>query len=125
MLIHPAIAQVVSDQDGNNIKFSHLTVEDGLPSNNVAAILQDSQGFMWIGTNDGGLSKFDGIEFTNYINDPNDSDSLPNNCAWRLYLDKDGNIWVITWGGGLSRYDPVRDVFIKKRAIKPEFWPWK
>ncbi len=95
-----------------NIELSHFTVEDGLPSNNVTAVRQDFQGFIWIGTNDAGLSKFDGIEFKNYAHIPNDPDSIYNNCAWRLYLDKKGNLWVVTWGGGVSRYDPARDRFI-------------
>jgi len=114
LLTHSTLAQAVYGygQNGEDIKFKHLTVEDGLQSNNVAAVLQDSQGFIWIGTTDGGLSKFDGIELKNYINVPNDPDSLPNNYAWRLYQDKKGNMWVATWGGGLSRYDPVRDAFI-------------
>jgi PAS domain S-box-containing protein len=112
MLILLAFPLVVHGQVGEVIKFSHLTVGDGLPSNNVAAVLQDSQGFIWIGTNDAGVSKFDGIKFKNYSNIPNDPDSLANNCAWRLYQDKKGNIWIATWGGGVSRYDPARDVFI-------------
>jgi ligand-binding sensor domain-containing protein/signal transduction histidine kinase/ActR/RegA family two-component response regulator len=95
-----------------DIKFKHLTVEDGLSSNNVAAITQDRHGFLWIGSTSGGLDKYDGIDFVNYVSDPKDPHSLSNNNAWRLYQDKQGNIWVITWGGGLSRLDPDRDIFI-------------
>ncbi|MDX1314300.1 MAG: two-component regulator propeller domain-containing protein, partial [Eudoraea sp.] len=81
-----------------NIKFKHLTVENGLSSNNVAAVLQDAQGFLWIGTTSGGLNKYDGAEFTNYVNIQNDPESLSNNYTWRLSQDKKGIIWIVTWG---------------------------
>ena len=102
----------ISSQEPGDIRFSHLTVEDGLISNNAACILQDSRGFFWIGTTSGGLSQYDGVEFISYINDQNDPNSIANNYTWRLYKDKNENMWAITWGGGLSRYDPVKDIFI-------------
>ena len=43
----------------DDIQFEHLTVEDGLSSNCVNAILQDSRGFMWFGTTNG-LNRWDG-----------------------------------------------------------------
>ncbi len=46
-----------------NIKFEHLTVDDGLSFNQIFCILQDSEGFMWFGTEDG-LNKYDGYKFT-------------------------------------------------------------
>ncbi len=42
--------------------FRHLTVEDGLSSNSINCIIQDSVGFMWFGS-DAGLERFDGYEF--------------------------------------------------------------
>lgn len=75
-----------------------ITVEDGLVNNNASGVLQDSKGFIWAGTTSGGLSKYDGVEFTNHVNAQNDQHSLPNNCAWRLYQDKKGNMWIVTWG---------------------------
>jgi len=47
----------------------NYTSNDGLPSNNVYEVIQDNDGFIWIGT-DAGLSKFDGYRFENYtLND--------------------------------------------------------
>ncbi len=62
ILIKPAYSR-------DNIRFASLTADDGLAQNHVEAVLQDRQGFMWIGTG-GGLSRFDGYDFTNYIHDP-------------------------------------------------------
>ncbi len=65
-----------------NIKFKHLTVEDGLSSNNVAAVLQDSQGFLWFGTTSGGLNKYDDVEFITYASDQNDPNGLANRAEY-------------------------------------------
>ncbi len=45
--------------------FDQLTIEHGLPNNQVNAILQDSQGFLWFGTYDG-LARYDGAGFKVY-----------------------------------------------------------
>lgn len=46
--------------------FKSYTVEDGLPQSQVFASYQDSDGFLWFGTNGGGLARFDGKEFVTY-----------------------------------------------------------
>ena len=45
--------------------FRHYRTEDGLQSNTILSCMQDSNGFIWIGTKDG-LSIFDGSEFRNF-----------------------------------------------------------
>ncbi len=47
------------------VQFRNYTVNNGLPSNTVWNIIQDDQGFIWLGTKNG-LTKFDGIHFKNY-----------------------------------------------------------
>src|SRR5687767_2746241 len=69
---------------GTTLHFTHLTSEDGLAQNSVEAILQDRQGFMWIGTS-AGLSRYDGYHFTNYQNDPENPNSLSSNWIRDLY----------------------------------------
>ena len=39
-----------------------FTVEDGLPSNNIRELVQDGDGYIWLGTT-GGLCRFDGYQF--------------------------------------------------------------
>src|SRR5919202_3918587 len=50
-------------------QFEHLSVKDGLSHNSVNCILQDREGFLWFGTNDG-LNKYDGYVFTVLQPDP-------------------------------------------------------
>ena len=44
------------------VQFEHITIEDGLSQNTVISILQDSKGFLWLGTRNG-LNKYDGYNF--------------------------------------------------------------
>jgi len=89
----------------DNIRFEHITVNNGLSSNTVNCIYQDSQGFMWFGTA-GGLSKYDGYNFLIYSNDPKDSSSLSNNFVQTIQEDKHGNIWIGT-SNGLNKLNPI------------------
>lgn len=92
------------------IKFKHLTIVNGLSQSTVEAIVQDHQGFMWFGTEDG-LNRYDGYQFTVYRNDPEERTSLSNNNIWCLYVDKDGFLWIGTYTGGLNRFDPRLEKF--------------
>jgi len=96
----------------HNVKFEHLTVEDGLSSNTVLSILQDSRGFMWFGTSEG-LNRYDGYAFKEYRHDPTDSTSISDNFIWFdcLYEDSFGMIWVGTRTAGLNRFDPITETF--------------
>src|SRR5690554_5699316 len=71
---------------GSHIKFSQLTVEDGLSQGSVYSLCQDYKGFIWIGTRDG-LNKYDTQDFTVYRNDPADSSTLTENYIVSLYED--------------------------------------
>ena len=87
-----------------SIKFEHLTTDNGLSSNTVKCIFQDSQGFMWFGTEDG-LNKYNGYEFQTYFFEPGDSNSLVNNYIRSIQEDLNGNLWIGTTGGGLNKLD--------------------
>lgn len=82
----------------NGIKFRNITIEDGLSQATVETIIQDSKGYIWIGTNDG-LSRFNGYNYKLYRNDRNTKNSLVNNYIVDLKEDHDGNIWVGTANG--------------------------
>ncbi len=62
MLISPLPLPVQADEP---LRFEHLTVEDDLSNSAVMFIMQDSQGFMWFGTQDG-LNQYDGCKVTVY-----------------------------------------------------------
>ncbi len=56
---------------GSIVRFEHFTSEDGLSQNAGLDILQDSHGYLWIGTQDG-LNRYDGYSFKVYKHDPDD-----------------------------------------------------
>lgn len=93
----------------NTIRFETINVEGGLSQNAVLSIAQDSQGFMWFGTEDG-LNKYDGYQFTVFEHDPEDLTSLVDNYVSEIFVDRSGDIWIGT-RGGLDRYDRQTDSF--------------
>jgi ligand-binding sensor domain-containing protein/serine phosphatase RsbU (regulator of sigma subunit) len=93
-----------------NIKFSHLTVEDGLSQSSVTCILQDRKGFMWFGTQDG-LNRYDGYNFKVFKNNPPDSTTLTENFIFSIYEDRSGVLYIETRGGTLQEYNPRLESF--------------
>ncbi|MBK9099542.1 MAG: response regulator [bacterium] len=65
--------------DKENSKFKHYTVKDGLPGNYIYSILEDSQGNLWISTNNG-LSKLNPQH--NTFRNFDTEDGLPGNALW-------------------------------------------
>lgn len=88
--------------------FKKYQVEDGLSHNTVWCAMQDSYGFIWLGTSDG-LNRYDGRGNKVYRNVLNDKFSLENNFVEAL-IEVDGNIWVGT-NSGLYIYDRGTDRF--------------
>ena len=80
--------------------FDNYTVQDGIIQSNVAAVLQDNNGYIWLGTGSG-LSKFNGKTFQNYSTD----DSLADNNITAMFLDRKKNIWLGHANGGLTKYN--------------------
>lgn len=93
----------------SNYYFRNFEVEDGLSQNMVYAILQDQQGFMWFGTQDG-LNRYDGETFKIYKKSTNDPHAIESNAIFSLMQDQHGIIWVGTLNG-VSLYNPIYDRF--------------
>src|SRR5690242_14615587 len=68
-----ALAQLPTD-----IKFTNYTRATGLPEENINNIIQDSRGFLWIGSHEG-LIRFDGHSYKIWYADPSDSSKFSNN----------------------------------------------
>ena len=86
--------------------FGHIlgqqyTVFDGLAGMYVEAIYQDRHGLLWIGTTDGGVSRFDGARFDTF----GLSDGLPHLSVTTIVEDADGRLLFGTFGGGIAAYD--------------------
>lgn len=92
----------------NNINFKNITSEDGLSQGTVETIIQDDQGYIWLGTNDG-LCRYNGYEFKIYKHDEELENSITNNYIVDIKQDNLGNIWVGT-ANGLSKIDTKTDL---------------
>lgn len=95
-----------------------FSTENGLADNYVEAIIQDYEGFVWIGTHNG-LQRFDGLELRTYKNIIGDSTSLTKNFVYTLYEDSQKRLWIGTNYGGLLLYDRANDAF-KRYFLKEE-----
>lgn len=91
-------------------RFRRLTIEDGLSQSTVVSQLQDHEGYLWFGTQDG-LNRYDGYEFRTFRSDPNQPGSLAGNRIYALFEDRERTLWVGT-NTGLSRYDRARGAFV-------------
>jgi len=97
---------------GQSLRFETISLEDGLSQSTVFCILQDSQGFMWFGTEDG-LNKYDGYNFTVFKNNPEDPNSLGGKWIQTILEDDMGRLWIGTNEGGLNRFDRNLGHFIR------------
>jgi two-component sensor histidine kinase/ligand-binding sensor domain-containing protein len=84
--------------DSQEIIFTRITADDGISHTAAQRIIQDSKGFIWIGTQQG-LNRYDGYEFEifNYL--PDEPNSLSNGWIYDIFEDRDGQIWIATDGG--------------------------
>lgn len=78
---------------GQGLRFERFTTENGLSQNTILSILQDRNGHIWIGTEDG-LNKFNGYSFQVYHDNPVDKASLADDQVWSLTEDGEGRIWI-------------------------------
>ncbi len=92
--------------------FDKLTTNEGLSSNMTRDIIQDKEGFIWMGTSNG-LNRFDGKNFRIFRHDWENPNSISDSHVSCLLKDSKGTIWIGTMRGGLCRYkeDGTFDVF--------------
>jgi signal transduction histidine kinase len=75
---------------------------DGLPQSQVNVMLEDRNGYLWIGTHGGGLARFDGREFKVYTT----LDGLSSNIVHYLKLDENENLWI-AHPRGITKFDGI------------------
>jgi diguanylate cyclase (GGDEF)-like protein len=90
--------------------FEHLTTADGLPQSTIYGTLQDSQGFVWLGTEDG-LVRYDGHRLFRYGYRRGASDGLPGNFIQAIVEDAHRDLWIAVADGGLARWNRDTDRF--------------
>ncbi len=117
--------KVLNKFDRKTEKFTHYRHNPDNPDSpgdigpgEVAAITEDADGFLWIGTSESGLKKFDKDTetFTHYKHDPNNPDSLAKNNVRVIVPDKDGYLWICHpyWVDvGIERFDRDTGKFVQ------------
>jgi len=100
-------AQKVSDF--YDIKFQKLSTDNVLPSNIISGVVQDKNGFIWIGTSNG-LARYDGVKVKLFQNKQSDSTSLPNNLIKDIRITSSGILWLGT-ANGIVKFDPSLEKF--------------
>ncbi len=80
------------------INFENITIDDGLSQSTTEVMLQDSDGYIWIGTNDG-LNRYNGSEFKIFKSDDRNNNSIVSNYIISLAEDKNRKLWVGTDDG--------------------------
>jgi signal transduction histidine kinase/ligand-binding sensor domain-containing protein len=99
-LIVPLLFLVSGLTPAEQLPVKAYTTAEGLAHNHINRIRQDSRGYLWFCT-DGGLSCFDGYQFTNYTTE----DGLPHPWVNDLLEARDGTYWIAT-DGGVCRFNP-------------------
>ena len=74
--------------------------EEGLPENDVTAVVQTRNGYIWLGTEEG-LVRFDGLHFA--VFDQGNTPELTSVYIRTLFEAHDGGLWIGTDGGGVYR----------------------
>ena len=74
--------------------FEVYSLKEGLPQSQVTCLIQDKEGYVWVGTW-GGLARYNGDRFTNYYL----RDGLPSGRVQELLIDPSGLMWVATTAG--------------------------
>lgn len=90
-------------------RFTHLTERQPI-SPFATSMVQDNQGFIWLGTHHG-LYRFDGVTLQHYPADSSNPNRLSSDWITSLLIDNQGMLWVGTRYGGLNRLDPVTEQF--------------
>src|SRR3954471_19834260 len=110
LLMMSGVTTAKMGADAPPLILEHLTTADGLPQGTVYETLQDSQGFIWLGTEDG-LVRYDGHELVRYAYSRDRKSSLPGNFVYELLEDASHNIWVALKDAGLARWNRTTDDF--------------
>ena len=83
------------------LRLDHISGEEGLSQNTISSILQDKNGFIWIGTYYG-INKYDGYSM-DHFNFSDGANGLSSNLIHSLFEDHEGYIWAGTADAGINR----------------------
>ncbi len=89
------------DLFAQHFNLDRFGIKDGIGGTFINAVIKDHKNNMWLGTQEGGITCFDGKQFTNYSTE----EGLINNDVTALCSDDNGNIWIGTYSYGISMFD--------------------
>ena len=93
-----------------NIPAKSYNSKSGLANDNVQHLIQDDEGFIWVGTKNG-LSRYDSSKFVNYFKDKSDPDSLPEPYIEQVMSMPDNKIWLSVSSVGITIFDKFTKTF--------------
>lgn len=109
------LISIITDQSfaqQAKINFEQIGLRQGLSQSTVNAIVQDAQGFMWFGTQDG-LNRYDGYSIKVFKHNHADLNSLSDDRINCLLSDSMGDLWIGTSTGGVNRYVVAENKFYR------------
>ena len=95
----------------DNLRFEWISDRDGLSQNTVRCLMQDSKGFMWLGTING-MNRYNGKEFIVMQPQTGGFSPLPDNRMRSMLEDNYGYIWIRTTANIYCCYDPRLESFV-------------
>lgn len=116
VLITSFLATLLSyTSTGQEYYFKSLTVNEGLSQDDVNSIVQDSFGFIWLGSFDG-LNRFDGVTVQSFHRETINPESLPDNRISALAEDNQKRLWIGTQAGYFSYYSLLEERFFSVKS---------
>ena len=84
-----------------------------LPNNKPSKIFEDSNGILWIGSHDKGVSKLNtaNYSFGHYYYQPNNPNGLSEKTVQSVLQDSNNRIWISAYNGGLNAFDEETQTF--------------
>lgn len=91
----------VQQLQAQSLRVENISIKEGLSQGFIPDLLQDREGFIWIGTKNG-LNRYDGREFLPFTHVPENSNSMSDDQVWAL--KEYGDFLLIATGAGLSDF---------------------
>src|SRR5579872_750155 len=110
-ILSSAFCLLSSSSFAQRNNFQTYSLEQGLPQATIYCIIQDNRGYIWLGTDGGGLCRFDGVNFKTY----NKKDGFKGDNIRSLLQDSKGRIWAGTKDEGIIIYDGLKFATIGKQ----------
>jgi ligand-binding sensor domain-containing protein/signal transduction histidine kinase len=105
--------------EAQNVRFTRLGLEDGLIQASVYSLAQDTEGFLWVGTQNG-LNRYDGRSFFSSWSEQGQPSPLSFGYIRALLVDALGDLWAGVDSYGLFRFDRTTDEFHRVPVLLPD-----